>query len=264
MVYVAIIASVIALCGPAGTAPATSQAAPFAIAAQNGRQANEALSRSHRFVRGWLKHADPKTGLFPRNLTRDVNIWNAKDCAADNYPFMVLTCALTDEEMFRGRMMEILQTETKLCSRVDRLPDTWNFVKQGFDTDKSDLEAIIFGSAEYCKDGLMPLTEWLGPSPWSQRMIGILDDIWKHAPVETRFGRIPSTSQEVNGDLLQTLCRAFWMTGGRLSVTGSSSSSGFSMNRHVMSGKRIHVAPVSEMRAKWQWSKLASSGQSTR
>ena len=213
MVYVAIIASVIALCGPAGTAPATSQADPFAIAAQNGRQANEALSRSHRFVRGWLKHADSKTGLFPRNLTRDVNIWNAKDCAADNYPFMVLTCALTDEEMFRGRMMEILQTETKLCSRVDRLPDTWNFVKQGFDTDKPDIEAIIFGSAEYCKDGLMPLTEWLGPSPWSQRMIGILDDIWKHAPVETRFGRIPSTSQEVNGDLLQTLCRAFWMTG---------------------------------------------------
>lgn len=188
---------------------------PFAIAAQNGRQANEALSRSHRFVTGWLKHVDPASGLFPRNLSKDKDIWNAKDCAADNYPFMVLTSALTDEKLFRGQMLDILGVETRLCSRVDRLPDTYSFSKRGFLTDQPNMEDIIFGAAEYCKDGLMPLTEWLGPSPWSGRLLGILDDIWKHAKVKTPYGLIPSTNIEVNGDLLQVSCRVFWITGNR-------------------------------------------------
>ena len=47
------------------------------------------------------------------------------------------------------------------------------------------MDRLIFDNAEYVKDGLMPLTEWLGPSPWSERMSGIMDDIWNHAPVET-------------------------------------------------------------------------------
>ncbi len=212
MTHVILIASVLSLC----SAVATSQPAdPFAAAAENGRQANEALSRSHRFVLGWMKHVDPASGLFPRNLTKDKDIWNAKDCAADNYPFMVLTCALTDEPMFRGKMLEMLGIETRLCSRVDRLPDTYSFSRRGFLTDQPNMEEVIFGSAEYCKDGLLPLTEWLGPSPWSGRMLGILDDIWKHAGVETKSGKIPSANIEVNGDLLQALSRTFWMTGDR-------------------------------------------------
>ena len=42
--------------------------------------------------------ADPVTGLIPRNINDkpSKDIWNAKDCAADNYPFMVLTAALLD------------------------------------------------------------------------------------------------------------------------------------------------------------------------
>ncbi|HSW47036.1 MAG TPA: hypothetical protein VLM89_15845 [Phycisphaerae bacterium] len=215
MVQIVVLSWMVALASVVSAGPTSTQANDESIEATNGRQANEALNRSRRFVLGWLRHADLKTGLIPRNLEADKDIWNAKDSAADNYPFMVLTCALTDEDMFRGRMLEMLRTETKLCSRVDRLPDTWNFVKQGFDTEKIDLDAVIFGSAEYCKDGLMPLTEWLGPSPWSERLIGILDDLWKHAPVETPFGKIPSTNSEVNGGLLQVLCRVFWMTGDR-------------------------------------------------
>ncbi len=100
-----------------------------------------------------------------------------------------------------------------LTSRIDRLPDTWSFSKQAFQAETPDLTAIIFGSSEYVKDGLLPLTEWLGPSPWSERMLGIVDDIWKHAPVETPYGRIPSSNVEVNGEMLQSLSRIYWMTG---------------------------------------------------
>ncbi len=187
--------------------------AAYTRAAENGRLANEGLRRCRRFVEGWLQNADPKTGLIPRNLERDKDIWNAEDCAADNYPFMVLTAALTDRPLFEGRMREMLDTETRLTNRVGNLPDTYSFSKQTFLYPQPDAGRIIFGSAEYAKDGLIPLTEWLGPSPWSQRMLNILDDLWNRAPIETPYGNIVSTSQEINGDMLQTLSRVYWLTG---------------------------------------------------
>lgn len=189
--------------------------AAFRQAERNARQASEQFFRCRRFVDGWLAHADPVTGLIPRNLTRDRDIWNAQDSAADNYPFMVLTCALLDRDMFEGRMLDMLRTETRLTSRVDRLPDTWSFSKQGFRDDEPNLDRIIFGGSEYVKDGLTPLTEWLGPSPWRERMLAVLDDLWKHAPVDTPFGKIPSTNVEVNGEMLQVLSRVYWMTGDK-------------------------------------------------
>jgi len=193
-------------------ADAAAEAA-FRQAEIHGRRANEMFFRCRKFVDGWLAHADPKTGLIPRNLGSGRDIWNAQDAAADNYPFMVLTAALTDRPLFDGRMLEMLRTETRLTSRLDRLPDTWSFSKQAFASEKPNLGSIIFGSSEYVKDGLVPLTEWLGPSPWSERLLGIVDDIWKHAPVDTPGGKIPSTNVEVNGEMLQSLSRIHWMTG---------------------------------------------------
>jgi hypothetical protein len=199
---------------PAPLADARREAA-FRQAERNARRASEQFFRCRRFVDGWLGQADPTTGLIPRNLTRSRDVWNAQDSAADNYPFMVLTCALVDRELFEGRMRQMLRTETRLTSRIDRLPDTWSFTKQDFQDDEPDLGRIIFGGSEYVKDGLLPLTEWLGPSPWCERMLGIVDDVWKHAPVETPLGNIPSTNVEVNGEMLQALSRIYWMTGDR-------------------------------------------------
>jgi hypothetical protein len=184
-------------------------------AAENGRLANEGLVRCKRFVAGWLRHADPKTRLIPRNLDRDKDIWNAEDCAADNYPFMVLTAALTDWPLYTGRMRDMLRTETRLTSRIGSLPDTYSFSRQGFLTPRPDINHIIFGSSEYVKDGLLPLTEWIGPSPWSERMIHILNDLWARAPLDTKYGSIVSDNMEINGEMLQTLSRVYWMTGDR-------------------------------------------------
>ncbi|MEM9676200.1 MAG: hypothetical protein AAF992_26655, partial [Bacteroidota bacterium] len=185
----------------------------FNQTARNAELANEGLERCRQFVAGWLEQADPETGLIPRNLEQSADIWNAKDAAADNYPFMVLTTALTDQPMFEGRMMDMLRTETELTSRWDALPDTYSFVKNDFAAEQIDTADIMFGASEYIKDGLLPLTEWLGASPWSERMISILDDMWKHAPVETPYGNLVSTNVEVNGEMLQTLSRIYWMTG---------------------------------------------------
>ncbi len=187
----------------------------FDRAMENGRLANEGFWRCRLFVDGWLAHADPKTGLIPRNLSSGKDIWNAKDSAADNYPFMVLTAAITDTELFQGRMLDMLRTETKLTSRIGAMPDTYSFSKGAFADKDPDLGRIIFGSSEYIKDGLLPLTEWLGASPWSERMIAILDDIWAHALVDTPYGKIVSQNAEVNGEMLQVLSRVFWMTGDK-------------------------------------------------
>jgi hypothetical protein len=187
----------------------------FLQAAAAGRQAQEALIRSRRFVAGWLAHADPKSGLIPRNLDRDRDLWNGRDAAADNYPFMVLTAALTDPGLLEGRMREMLSAEEKLTRRLDRLGDHFLFSRQAFAHDTPDLERIIFDNAEYVKDGLIPITEWLGHSPWSERMIALTEDIWKRAAVETPFGNIPTKNFEVNGDLLQACSRLYWFTGER-------------------------------------------------
>jgi len=99
----------------------------FERALKNGRLANEGFVRCRNYVKGWLKHADPKNGLIPKGLRGDRrDIWNAKDAAADNYPFMVLhlrrslrlTAAIADRPLFKGRMLDMLRTETSPPSRM--------------------------------------------------------------------------------------------------------------------------------------------------
>ena len=187
----------------------------FQLAAKNAQGANEAFCRSRRYIDGWLAHADPATGLIPRNLKDSRDFWNGRDSAADNYSFMVLTAAMTDRPLLEGRMLDMLHTETKVTCRQDRLPDDYSFSKKGWRRETFDLDATIFDGAEYVKDGLLPITEWLGPSPWSERALGIIDDIWKNAHIETPFGKIPTLNFEVNGDLLQANSRLFWFTGDR-------------------------------------------------
>ena len=200
-----IIIGLIAICGASDV-----KSSFFEQALINGKAANESYKRCDSYVHGWLKLADPETGLIPRN-TKD-RFWNAQDSAADNYPFMVLTTSFTDRELFEGRMKEMLETETRLTSRINSLPDTWDFTKRDFQAEEPNLESIIFGSSEYIKDGLLPLTEWLGSSPWYDRMISILDEMWERAPVDTPYGKIVSDNVEVNGEMLQVLSRVYWKT----------------------------------------------------
>jgi hypothetical protein len=183
----------------------------------NGKLANEGFNRCLKYVGAWLELADPVTGLIPRNINnkQGKDIWNPEDCAADNYPSMVLTSALLDQELFNGKMRKMLATETKLTSRLGSLPDTYLFSKKGFQKKYIALSDIIFGSSEYVTEGLIPLTEWLGPGVWSERMITIVDDTWKYAFIKTPFGNIVSDDPEVNGDMLQSLSRIYWITGDK-------------------------------------------------
>ena len=190
------------------------EAAIFDTALQNGKQANEGFVRCNRYLFGWLAEADSLTGLIPRNLGRD-NYWNARDAAADNYPFMVLTCAAVNPFMLETRMKMMLETERKLTSRIGHLPDTYSFATQSFLEPQPNEREIIFGSAEYMKDGLLPIAEFLGKSPWTDRMLEILDDLIDKMHVSPelfhqRFGYVQAV--ETSGDMLQVLARMYWFT----------------------------------------------------
>jgi len=190
------------------------QSDSWKIAEQNGKQSQRVIKFCNRYVHGWLSHADPATGLLPRVVSRkDQLYWNARDCAADNYPFIVLTAYVTDNYYMKQAVRTILIQEQKLTNRLDSLPDDFLFSTQKFRTKDYDLDKLIFGASEYAKDGLMPITEWLGPGLWLIRMKGLIEDIWKHAPYDTDSGKIPSHNVEVNGELMQTMSRLYWLSG---------------------------------------------------
>ena len=196
---------------------------PFAAALANGRLSQEGFSRCHRYLDAWLARAEPTTGLIPRNLT-DSPYWNGKDSAADNYPFMVLSAWFTDRGAYDGPLRRMLDAERRLTARPGwlHLTDDYNLEgKPGLRDAQPNAERIIFNSAEYVKDGLLALTEWLGPSPWSERMFELLDDSFALAAVDTPAGKVPmvginrETGVEVSGDYLQALSRTYWLSGGQ-------------------------------------------------
>ena len=188
-------------------------------AIENGKQSNEGYVRSLKFVDGWLTKTDSASGLIPTNLTKANDVWEPHNSAADNYAFMVLTSYLLDKNLYNGKMLEMLNTEKKLTSRIKTLPDIYSFSKQNFLSDELKMNQVIFGTSEYIKDGLIPITEYIGKSPWQDRMMEMLDDLQEYfgnpKDLETLFKDRQASIEEVNGEMLQTLSRIYWMTGDK-------------------------------------------------
>jgi len=178
----------------------------------NGKETQAIIRFCNRYAWGWLNQADPKTGLLPRTLEGSW-LWNAQDCAADNFPFLLLTGFVTGQNHLKRAGLRILERERALTKRRLALPDTYDFATGGFAGEKIDKEAILFGASEYAKDGLMPITEWLGPGPWLDLFQELVIDIWAEADFETAAGKLPTANIEVHGELLQSLSRLFWITG---------------------------------------------------
>ena len=204
-----------ALLGAAGhIAPADGD---VARADRNARQATRALVTSNRIMHGWLSRLDPASGLLPHRGafqgSQPDPSWVVANTAADLYPFMVMAARLTEPAVYHGAMLDILRQETLLTTRVGRLSDDVKGGNQGFVRSTPDMDAIIFGSSEYMKDGLIPLTELFGDTPWYYRMQGIAGDIIRYAPYETSRGRLPAQTTEINGNMLQVLSRLYFKTG---------------------------------------------------
>ncbi len=173
--------------------------------------AHRALEASYRYMEGWLEYRDSETGLIPQRL--DSPLWTPENSAADHYAFMVITAYFTDEEWLAGTVREILDAEMRLTTRLGSLPDTLDLTTRTYSRDEVDLERLLFGASEYCKDGLLPITELMGRTPWTDRMATMARDIAANSPVETQWGRLPAGGAEVNGEMLQVFSRLHGVTG---------------------------------------------------
>ena len=181
----------------------------FAQAAENARHFERAVAACDRVLRAWLRHADERTMLLPDHPIADRAKWiyTPHNSGADLYPYLILTAHLTDPDLYRGRMMEMLRHEVRHTTVRRSIPANLTF------EDGKAASASLFGAAEYAKDGLIAVTEYLGRTPWFYRMVDMLADAMAEAPVESRFGLLPAADAETNGDYLQALVRIAAMTG---------------------------------------------------
>jgi hypothetical protein len=186
----------------------------FAEADGNVDRTREVATRARRYLELWLSRIDAESGLFPRlDVEEEPALWRPADNAADNYPYLVLTTALFEDDLLTGRMEQLLRDETARTTRLDGLVDEYSIDTRSFAFPDVDLHRILYNSSEYTKDGLVPVTDLLGTSPWSDRLVALTDSIWRHAEFPTRSGLLPTDNLEVHGELLQVACRLYWRTG---------------------------------------------------
>jgi len=196
--------------------PAQQKPDPQAEARLRGQRFERAVSAMQRLLKVWLTHADAKTLLLPDRLPGvgsglaagdDARLYTPHNSGADLYPYLILTAELTDPELYRGRMMEMLRNEIRYTSTIGAIPGNLS-LKTGELGPPS-----MFGAAEYAKDGLLTVTEYLGRTPWYARMVDMIADAMEHGAIESRFGKLPAADAETNGDYLQVLARLGNMTG---------------------------------------------------
>ena len=182
---------------------------PPAGPAANAVQFERAVGAADRLMRAWLRHADPETLLLPDrpDAERAAWIYTPHNSGADLYPYLILTAQLTDPELYRGRMMEMLRSEVRHTTVQKAIPANLPFATH------QAAAVSFFGAGEYAKDGLVAVTEYLGRTPWFYRMVDMTADAMTDAPVPSKFGALPAADAELNGDYLQVLVRLATMTG---------------------------------------------------
>src|SRR5262249_42334547 len=157
---------------------------------------------------GWWARLEPlRKVIRPIRGNTPLREYNPHNSGADLYPYLVLTAHLTDRDLFKGRMAEMLKNEVRYTTSVNSVPGPLNL-----DTGVLG-QPSLFGAGEYAKDGLVSIVEYLGRTPWYDRMVIMIADAMAMASVQTRFGAIPATDSECNGDYLQVLPRIYLMTG---------------------------------------------------
>jgi hypothetical protein len=201
----------------AGATAAPGDTPAVADPARRAERFSRAVAAADRVMRAWLSQADPRTRLLPDRLigpgdgrpagvrTREYTPHNS---GADLYPYLILTAQLTSPDLLEGRMLEMLRSDVRYTtSTMGGVPGPLNL-----DTGATGAPSF-FGAGEYAKDGLITVTEYLGRTAWYARMVDMIADAMERAPVESRFGRLPASDSELNGDYLQVLPRLALMTG---------------------------------------------------
>ncbi|MBN2217332.1 MAG: hypothetical protein JW719_08140 [Pirellulales bacterium] len=172
----------------------------------------DALRRVDRVLSAWLKKINPETGLVPQRYDGKP-FWTVANSAADIYSSLVLDAAFVNRDAMNGVLKQALTTERKHAERIGRLPDNLDIETLTFLQEEPSLERSSFGASEWCRDGLLRISEILGTdNPWFDRMAELADEVMTRSYVESPQGPLPGNI-EVCGTMLQTLSRLHAATG---------------------------------------------------
>jgi len=176
-----------------------------------GRLNREALQRVDRVLQAWLKKIDPQTGLAPQRYDRNA-VWTVANAAADLYSSLVMDAAFVDRQAMETTLIRALETERKHAERIGHLPDDLDVHTLQFVHPQPSLARSQYGASEWCRDGLLRITEILGTdTPWFERLTELADEIMLRADVQSPRGPLPGNI-EVCGEMLQTLSRLHAIT----------------------------------------------------
>lgn len=173
----------------------------------NAILSQEAFQRAYRALKAWETVRDPDTGLLPWALAPHYQEWDVNRIGANLFSHLLVASYYLDPGN-KALWEQILAYERETCGAM---PCSIEF--HSGNIIEANLDASIRGASEYTRDGLLAVTERLGPGPWFDRMVEGVDAILDAAYVETQAGPIPSNSTEVNGSQLQVLTRLYWATG---------------------------------------------------
>lgn len=179
----------------------------FGAARLSGILAAEAQIRAGRVLERWRGRIDPETGLLPKGTADNDRLWDYADAGADLFPHLLIAAHLLTPDAV-APLIGVIAAERRLGG--PGLPSNIDLLTNAQDPRTRDR---MYGAVEYAKDGLLPLTERLGPGPWLDRMQEIMHAVDEQSAVKTRFGPIPSDEGEVNGQALQVYSRLYWATG---------------------------------------------------
>lgn len=177
----------------------------------NAILAAEAFTRASLVVQHWLDQRDPETGLMANRRSVDGQPgWFYQNTGSDLFPHIAIGARLLHPDRY-PEALAVLAAERRLAPPPPSLPD--DLLLPGGQAVGQPPDQRMFDVAEYAKDGLLPLIERLGPDPWLGRLREVTDAILAASSTPTRRGPIPAATNEVNGDVLQVLARAYWATG---------------------------------------------------
>ncbi len=179
-------------------------------AMSNALLVGECAEYCRELLDAWTERAEPLSGLLPES--RETIVWTPENAGADLFPFLVLSAEWVGGPEDRERMRRLLAAEIALTPRWGKLPDALELEQLEFYFLEPKLDRLIYGAAEYAKDGLLPLLESLGDSAWTDRLLGIAEDLVRFRELATG-GTLPSDRAEVNGEILQVLSRLYFYTG---------------------------------------------------
>lgn len=179
------------------------------VAAINASLSSEARVRALAVHHAWLNRKSAKTRLYGQHTREGGNVWNYRNTAADFFCFHLHAAMRLNPSAMPSLIdsldaESLLRTAQGLCTPIDA--ETGEAVTV-------DHDELMFGTSEYCKDGLLSVYERHGDELIGKRLITLLNVLIAESRHQTRYGPIPGGGAEINGNLLQLCGRLSFATG---------------------------------------------------